>query len=302
MKKLFLMLLTTLSLPVVSQTKIAVYVTACEGVAETTKQIVGSELVAGIVSNPAYSAVERTADFLTEIAKEHNYQRSGNVDDQQIQALGKQFGVQQVCVANIMPNGNECYIQARMLDVEHATVLAAARELASMTNLEELVAAAERLADKLVGKQAEQKNYGQEYSSILSSSTNDCGIMTIDNTGSVTVVQCKYLAKWKATIRISPNTFIRDRATGAEYHLTGTNGISTTSKTLVSSLLTPFTLYFEKFPPSVTNIDLIDPDKKGWRWESITLRPYGKAGYFVFEDNIEPQYQAILRQQQQTDW
>lgn len=302
MKQLFIILLSTFPLLAFSQpTTVAVYVTGSESVSETVKQVVGGELVAGIVANKEYSAVERTADFLAEIMKEHDYQRSGNVDDQQIQALGKQFGVQQVCVANIMPNGDKCYIQARMLDVETATVLATARELSSMTDFEELVTAAERLADKLVGKQAEQKNYGQEYSTILVSSTSDCGIMYIDNTGSATVVQCKYLAKWKATMRISANAYIRDRATGTEYRLTGANGISTTSKTLVSSLLTPFTLYFDKLLVSVTNIDIIDPEKKGWRWENITLCPYGKAGYFVFEDTIEPQYQAILKQQQQID-
>ena len=298
MKKLLIILLSALSLTTFAEkTKVAVYVTGSESVSETTKQVVGGELVAGIVANKDYNAVERTADFLAELMKEQDYQRSGNVDDEQIQALGRQFGVQQVCVATIMPNGDKCYIQARMLDVETATILATAREVSSMTDLEALVAASEKLADKLVGKQAEQATYGQEFSTILSASTKDCGILIIDNTGSAAVVQCKYLAKWKATIHISANAFIRDRVTGKEYRLTGANGISTTSKTLVNSLLTPFTLYFDKLPSDVTNIDIIDPEKKGWKWENITLRPYGKAGYFVFEDTIEPQYQAILQQQ-----
>lgn len=281
----------------IDKVKVAVYVTAPREVSQTVKQVVGGELVAGIVANSEYSAVERTAEFLAQIAREQNYQRSGNVDDEQIQALGKQFGVQLVCVATIMPADDDCYIQARLLDVEKATVLATARELSSLASLDQLVASSEILADKLVGKRAKQVVYTQEYSTILAASTSDCGIMSIDNTGSAAVVECKYLAKWRATIHISANAFIRDRATGKEYRLTGTNGISTTGKTFVTQLLTPFTLYFEKLPADVTNIDLIDPEKKGWRWENITLRPYGKADYFVFKDDIEPQYQAILRNQ-----
>jgi hypothetical protein len=198
-----------------------------------------------------------------------------------------------------MPHGNQCYIQVRMIDVETATVMATARELSSLTDLEQLVAASEKLANRLVGKQVEQITYAEEYSTVLSASTADCGIMSIDNTGSATIVQCKYLAKWKATIRISPKAYILDRNTGKQYRLTGANGISTTSKTIVTSLLTPFTLYFEKLPADVTDIDIIDPDKKGWKWEGIVLRPYGKADYYVFEDSIEPQYQAVLKFQQE---
>lgn len=284
---------------ITDQTKVAVYVTGHESVSETAKQIVGGELVSGIVANSEYSAVERTAEFLAQITKEHDYQRSGNVDDKQIQALGKQFGVQLVCAANIMPHGNQCYIQVRMIDVETATVMATARELSSLTDLEQLVAASEKLANRLVGKQVVQVTYAEEYSTVLSASTADCGIMSIDNTGSAAIVQCKYLAKWKAIIHISPKAYILDRTTGMQYRLTGTNGISTTSKTLVTSLLTPFTLYFEKLPADVNNIDIIDPDKRGWKWEGIVLRPYGKADYYVFEDSIEPQYQAVLKAQQE---
>ena len=284
-----------------NQTKVAVYVSGAESVSETAKQVVGGELVAGIVANSEYSAVERTTEFLRQLAKEHDYQRSGNVDDRQIQALGKQFGVQLVCAANIMPHGDQCYIQVRMIDVETATVMATARELSSLTDLEQLVTASEKLAGRLVSGQREQITYAEEYSTILAASSSDCGILSIDNTGSATVVQCKYLAKWRATIHISPDAYIRDRATGKLYPLTGTNGISTTRKTLVTDLLTPFTLYFQKLPPEVTDIDIIDPAKKGWRWEGIVLRPYGKPDYYVFEDSIEPQYQAVLKAQQEMD-
>ncbi len=286
---------------IADQTKVAVYVTGHESVSETAKQVVGGELVAGIVANSEYSAVERTAEFLEQIAKEHKYQRSGNVDDRQIQALGKQFGVQIVCAANIMPHGEQCYIQVRMIDVETATVMATERELSSLTDLQQLMAASEKLAGRLVGEQREQVTYDEEFSSVLSSSTNDCGIMSIDNTGSATVVQCKYLAKWKATIRISPDAYILDRDTDKRYRINGANGISTTKKTIVTSLLTPFTLYFDKLPQGVTHIDIIDPAKKGWRWEGIILRPYGKPDYYVFEDNIEPQYQTVLKFQQEME-
>jgi len=64
MKKLLVILFSTFALAAVAQQqKIAVYVTAAEGIDEATKQIVGSELVTAITTNPDYNAVERTDEL-----------------------------------------------------------------------------------------------------------------------------------------------------------------------------------------------------------------------------------------------
>ena len=78
MKKTLLFLCCLCQLLTIAQTKVAVYVTCTNEIDETIKQIIGSEIVAAIASNPQYLAVERTADFLNAIKQEQNEQISGH--------------------------------------------------------------------------------------------------------------------------------------------------------------------------------------------------------------------------------
>lgn len=151
MKRILLVLLICLPMMAIAQKKVAVYVTSdTEGVDNAQREIIGGELVAAIVQTTQYKAVERTADFLQQISKEQGYQHSGNVDDEQISALGKQFGVDYVCVANIIPYRNIYYIQARMIDVETATVQTIARETSSLSSPDELMTASAKVAHALI--------------------------------------------------------------------------------------------------------------------------------------------------------
>ncbi len=134
-----------------AQKKVAVYVTSDDPkVDNAQKEIIGGELVAAIVNTKQYKAVERTSDFLSQISKEQGYQHSGNVDDDQISALGKQFGVDYVCVATIIPYKNTYYIQARLIDVETATVQAIARETSTLASPDDLMTAAGLVAHSLI--------------------------------------------------------------------------------------------------------------------------------------------------------
>ena len=99
MKKLLIILLSTLSLTsVAQQKKVAVYVT---GQQTGINKVLGDQLVAAFAKSGKYIAIERTASFLAELGKEQNYQRTGAVDDNELSRLGKQFGVQLVCVADV---------------------------------------------------------------------------------------------------------------------------------------------------------------------------------------------------------
>jgi hypothetical protein len=100
--------------------KVAVYVTG--GEEEGLDEYIGAYLVDAITHNSGYTAVERTADFLKALNKEHDYQRSGMVDDEQIARLGKQFGTKLVCVVKIGKVADKSFVQARLLEVETATV------------------------------------------------------------------------------------------------------------------------------------------------------------------------------------
>lgn len=136
-----------LFIPVFAQKKVAVYVTGNDPVNE----IIGNRLVDGLAKNGKYIAVERSASFLKSLSKEHNYERNGAVDDNQIAELGRQFGVQYVCVASVLNVWrNEKYITARIIDAESAEVVASGSSNGSITSNTELLNAMNSLSESLL--------------------------------------------------------------------------------------------------------------------------------------------------------
>jgi hypothetical protein len=71
--------------------------------------ILGGELARTISTSDKYLAVDRTDAILEQLSKEHVYQRSGAVDDDQIKSLGRQLGVQYLCISNINNVGWQAY-------------------------------------------------------------------------------------------------------------------------------------------------------------------------------------------------
>lgn len=138
-------MLSALSLTAFAQKpKIAVYMTGDDPINE----IVSNRLVDDFARGNEYTTVERTASFLLELSKEHNYERSGEVDDEQIAALGRQFNVQYVCVTSVLDVwGEEKYITARIIDTETAEVVASCSSNGSIQNSSELIGALNTLSD-----------------------------------------------------------------------------------------------------------------------------------------------------------
>lgn len=121
-------------------------------------KVLGDQLVAAFVKSGKYIAIERTVSFLAELSKEQNYQRTGAVDDNELSRLGKQFGVQLVCVADVSEVFGQKYVSARLIDVESAEVVNASNSAnKSMNNMEELTAVANSLARELTSKTAQEK-------------------------------------------------------------------------------------------------------------------------------------------------
>jgi hypothetical protein len=142
---LFALCLTT----AVGRQKVAVYVTGNNNSAEN--KIIGSKLVAAIANDGFYEAVERTAAFLNQLKKEQQYQQSGNVADDQLSELGKQFGVDLVCVAEVVPVARAFFISARFVNVETATVEATADVTCdNIRDIQAIVASANELAESLL--------------------------------------------------------------------------------------------------------------------------------------------------------
>ena len=148
MNKLLIILLSALSLTAFAQQKkVAVYVTGDD---TGINKVLGSKLVAAIAKSDEYSAVERTESFLAELNKEQNYQRTGSVDDSEYSRIGKQFGVQYVCVAAVSDAFNEKYLSARLIDVETAQVERTASSSGVIQSLEDIVNAANSVSTDLL--------------------------------------------------------------------------------------------------------------------------------------------------------
>lgn len=287
MKKILLICLIAISSIVSAQKKVAIYVTGSDEVENSIKKIVADELVSGIVQNKDYTAVERSADFLAEIQKEQVYQRSGNVDDRQICDLGKQFGVDLVCVANITPFRDAFYINARLIDVETANVQATARETSALNTLDEFVETSESLASKLVGRKAQEKAsevLTQDYSLVTSGDPYMIPI-EIDNTGTYTKAIFKFVTPVKNEIFVSLSGYAQDDKTGLKYpFLDVGGGIIHDQWTDVDPGIHTFTISCEKMPENIEEVTIFHPEDRYWK---LRLTPYGKRNYYRFEDRTE---------------
>lgn len=284
MKKILLLLLV-LPTMLMAQRKVAVFVTGSESLDPEVREILASELVSGIASNRDYQAVESSASFA---------QLPNNQDNQSLCELGQQLGVDLVCVANVTTFRESYYIKSRLLDSRSQAIVASASEGSSLAGIEDILNVCERLIGQLFYSAAPVQ---EEYSTVGAANKSNCDIISIDNTNPAnTVVTLKIIDAKGIRWSIYPSTIIRDRATGAEYHLISANGISTGASESYGVGLHEFSLTFEKVPYSVTSIDIIEP--KGWEWTDITLKNYGKTGYHLFVDETQHKFGRLMKEQE----
>ncbi len=151
MKKLFtIFVLSAIALTAFAQQKkVAVYVT---GEQTGISKVLGDQLVAAFAKSGKYIAIERTTSFLAELGKEQTYQRTGAVDDNELSRIGKQFGVQLVCVADISDVFGEKYISTRLIDVESAEVINTSNATSKLESMQELLKVTDKLAKELTAK------------------------------------------------------------------------------------------------------------------------------------------------------
>ena len=148
MKKLLIILFSSLSLIAFAQQKprIAVYMTGDDPMNE----IIANRLMASFISSGKYMPVERSAAFLDAVSKEHTYERTGEVDEEQIAELGKQFGIKYICVVSVVDVWeNEKYITSRILDVTSAEVIGSCSSNGSISDGGTLMTALDDLSKKL---------------------------------------------------------------------------------------------------------------------------------------------------------
>jgi len=107
-------------------------------------------MLVALVNSGQYIAVERADDFLSAVEREHVKQRDNSVDDSQIRDLGKQFGVQYLCVANISQAFGTYQVSARIIDVETAVVIAIGESSSPLRSMDDLSAVSFRIVQALI--------------------------------------------------------------------------------------------------------------------------------------------------------
>ena len=127
--------------------RIAVYVTG--DVPNNEKEALGTRILTSLVNSGRYIAIERSKSFLAEIEKEHIKQRSGDIDDSQISALGKQFGVKFVCIAAITPAFGAFQVSARIVNVETAVVVFIGESASPLKTLEDLALVSDQVVKNM---------------------------------------------------------------------------------------------------------------------------------------------------------
>jgi len=129
--------------------KIAVYVTGSVGADE--KKALGTKILVELINSGKYRAVERSDDFVRELDREQSKQMSGAVDNSQITNIGKQFGVQIICVADLTPAFGSYVISARLIDVESAEIIAIADVSNALESMDDLTAASKDVVRVILG-------------------------------------------------------------------------------------------------------------------------------------------------------
>ena len=125
--------------------KIAVYMTGND----TINEIVSYRLMSDFRKSGKYTPIERNENFLKAVTKEHAYERSGEVDDAKIAALGKQFGLNYVCVASVLDVWGGKYITAHIIDVNRAIVIGACNTFEYLRSSSDLIKILDKLSDNL---------------------------------------------------------------------------------------------------------------------------------------------------------
>lgn len=87
-----------------------------EGVSAFQSNMVRGGMEVAVANADGYEGYDRAAFDV--IMKEHNFQRSGAVDDKQIREMGIMAGVQYVLVTEASTDGHGFFILAKLLDVE----------------------------------------------------------------------------------------------------------------------------------------------------------------------------------------
>ncbi|MDR1830333.1 MAG: CsgG/HfaB family protein [Candidatus Fibromonas sp.] len=150
MNKTIIILLSLFTLAVAQgKPKIAVYATGAEE--QGTNKALETHMLTALVNSGQYQTVERSEEFLAQLAAERSKQHSGAIENEQIKKLGKQFGVDFICIADITPALSSNMVSVRIVNVETAEVAAMGYADSPLKVLPDLTDASQRVVTMMFG-------------------------------------------------------------------------------------------------------------------------------------------------------
>lgn len=102
------------------------------GISMMELSMVRGELRKAIVTHTGFDAISRTD--IDQVVKEHDFQRSGMVSEDQIRRLGEMSGADYICVSTISKENNEFYIEAALINVETGQISNTASQYGELTD------------------------------------------------------------------------------------------------------------------------------------------------------------------------
>ncbi len=143
---------------------VAVWETKCtdNSLKPIQKVMVRGGMETSVGNTPGYEVYDRSAFDV--IMKEHGFERSGAVNDEEIKEMGKLAGVQYIIVPEAMVDGNDFYILVKMLDVERGKFGGVHQALCTPTG-SDIYSACEKLGAELFGGAIDTGNSGTSRSS-----------------------------------------------------------------------------------------------------------------------------------------
>lgn len=128
--------------------KIAVYVTGDSP--DGYDKVVSSAMITAITQSNDYVAIERNAEFIRKVDDEHDTHLA-RVRDNQIAAIGQEFGAKYVAVIDLSDILDEVFISARLIDVETAAIASSCENSSPVESMEQLRNLAKDIATRLIG-------------------------------------------------------------------------------------------------------------------------------------------------------
>jgi hypothetical protein len=153
MKKLALLFMALFCVSAFAQDlpKITVYISG--NIRADEKRALETRMLASIFKSGRYRVVDRSEESTNKLATEHIKQRDGSVDEEQIKRLGKQYGVDFICIADITQVFNMFQVSVRILDVETMEVVFADNDSDQLRSMDGLPRALDKVWEKMFSNQ-----------------------------------------------------------------------------------------------------------------------------------------------------